>query len=195
MMRRMFLFGILMLALTAVAHADTWNVDPNHSSMGFTVKHLVITKVNGEFKDYTGKIEFDGKDVSGGKVDFVIQAKSITTGNDKRDGHLRSPDFFAVDSFPTLTFKSKKIEKADSTHFKLIGDLTMRGVTKEVTFDCTFNGVVQAFGDTRASFSATTTVNRQDYGINWSKTLDNGGLIASNDVDIHLEIEAVKAKT
>ncbi len=195
MIRRMFLIGVLLMALTVVAHADTWNVDPNHSSMGFTVKHMVITKVNGEFKDYTGKIEFDGKDVGGGKAEFVIQAKSITTGNDKRDGHLRSPDFFAVDSFPTLTFKSKKVEKADSTHFKLIGDLTMRGVTKEVTFDCTFNGVVDAFGDTRASFSANTTVNRQDYGINWSKTLDNGGLIASNDVVIHLEIEAVKAKT
>jgi len=195
MMRRMFLFAVLVLALAVAAHADVWNVDPNHSSMGFTVKHMVITKVNGEFKDYTGKIEFDGKDVSSGKAEFVIQAKSITTGNDKRDGHLRSPDFFAVDSFPTLTFKSKKVEKVDSTHFKLIGDLTMRGVTKEVTFDCTFNGVVQAFGDTRASFSAATTVNRQDYGVNWSKTLDNGGLIAGNDVDIHLEIEAVKAKT
>jgi polyisoprenoid-binding protein YceI len=195
MLKRVLVLTALVFAITAAAQADTWNIDPVHSTLGFTVKHMVITKVSGEFKDFTGTIDFDGKDVGGGKVELTAQSKSITTNNDKRDGHLRSPDFFAVDSFPTVTFKSKKITKGEGNNFKLTGDLTLRGVTKEVTLDCVFNGTVAAWGDTRASFSATTTINRQDFGVNWSKTLDGGGLVVSNEVVLNIELEAVKAKT
>lgn len=195
MFKRALLLVALLIGLSASTRADVWNVDIAHSLMGFTIKHLVITTVHGNFADFVGKIDFDGKDVSTGKAEFTIQAKSINTGNARRDADLRSSNFFAVDSFPTITFKSKQVVKGDGQNFKLVGDLTMRGVTKEVTFNCVFNGVVEAFGETRAAFSAETTVNRQDFRINWSKTMDNGGLIAGNDVAIHLDVEAVKVKS
>jgi polyisoprenoid-binding protein YceI len=133
--------------------------------------------------------------LSKGTTEFTVQSKSITTDNERRDGHLKSPDFFAVDSFPTLTFKSTKVIPGTGSDFKLVGDLTMRGVTKEVTFDCTFNGTIEAMGGTRASFSAHTTINRQDFKVSWSKSLDGGGLVVSDNVDINIELEVAKAKS
>ncbi|PWB75555.1 hypothetical protein C3F09_01965 [candidate division GN15 bacterium] len=181
-------------ALAGVSQAEVWNVDPAHTSIGFTVRHLVVTKVRGQFTDFAGEINWDGKDLTKGSVNFTVQAKSINTDIPKRDDHLRSADFLAVDSFPTLTFKSTKIVPGSGDNFKMTGDLTIRGVTKEVTFDCTNNGTVSAFGGTRAGFSATATINRQDFGVSWSKALDNGGLVAGNDVNLDIEVEAVKAQ-
>ena len=184
----------LIFAATAV-QAETWNIDPVHSSVGFTVRHLVVSKVRGNFTDFSGSIEWDGKNPAAGTVQFVIQSASITTDNEKRDGHLKSPDFFAVDSFPTLAFTSKKITPGEGDTFKLAGDLTIRGVTKEVTFDCTFNGTQQTpWGFTAAAFSATTTINRHDFRVSWSKALDGGGLVVGNDVKIEIELEVNNAK-
>lgn len=183
-----------LLALSGVSHAEVWKVDPAHSSVGFTVRHLVVTKVNGLFTDFDGEITYDGKDLSKGAVTFTVQAKSISTDNQQRDDHLRGADFFAVDSFPTLTFKSTKIVPGQGDNFKMTGDLTIRGITKEVTFDCTANGTVSAFGGTRAGFSATATINRQDFKVSWSKALDGGGLVVSDEVKLNIEIEAVKAQ-
>lgn len=194
MVRKSVMAAVMLFALLGTAHAQTWKVDPAHSSVGFTVKHLVVTKVNGQFTDFAGEITWDGKDVSKGSVTFTVQSKSINTDNENRDNHLRSADFFAVDSFPTLTFASTKIIPGDGDKFKMTGNLTIRGVTKEVTFDCTNNGTVSAFGGERAGFSATTTINRQDFKVNWSKTLDNGGLVAGNDVVLNIEVEAAKAQ-
>jgi polyisoprenoid-binding protein YceI len=194
MMKRLGLALLVALIATSAAFAQNWSIDAAHSQIGFSVKHMVISNVSGKFTDFDGTIVFDGKNLAAGTVDFTVQSKSITTDNERRDTHLRSADFFAVDSFPTLTFKSKKITVEAGNAFKLTGDLTMRGVTKEVTFDCTFNGTVEAFGGTRAAFSATTTVNRQDFGVSWSKALDNGGLVVSNEVRINIELEVVKAK-
>jgi polyisoprenoid-binding protein YceI len=173
--------------------AATWEIDKAHSSVGFTVKHMVITNVNGKFDDFSGTINFDGKDFAAATVVVSINPATINTGNAFRDKHLKSPDFFAADSLPQMGFKSKKVIPGKDNTFQVVGDLTMRGVTKEVTLDATFNGTVKGpQGDTRVGFSATTTVNRQDWGISWSKTLDSGGLVASNDVKIALEVEAIQ---
>ncbi|MEW6050960.1 MAG: YceI family protein [Candidatus Zixiibacteriota bacterium] len=194
MVKRISLALVAALTLATVSFAQTWDIDPAHSQIGFSVKHLVISNVSGKFTDFDGKIVFDGKDLAAGSAEFTVQSKSITTENEKRDNHLRSSDFFAVDSFPTLTFKSTQIVPGPNNSFKMTGDLSIRGVTKPVTFDCAYNGSVEAFGGTRASFSASATINRQDFGVSWSKTLDNGGLVVSNDVKISIELEIVKAK-
>jgi polyisoprenoid-binding protein YceI len=173
--------------------AATWEIDKAHSSVGFAVKHMVISNVNGKFDDFSGTIDFNGKDFAAATVVVTINPASINTGNTNRDKHLKSPDFFAVDSLPQMGFKSKKIIPGKDNAFQIVGDLTMRGVTKEVTLDATFNGTVNGpQGNARAGFSATTTINRQDWGISWSKTLDSGGLVASNDVKISLEVEAIQ---
>lgn len=191
--------GILILvSLTMVvsAEAQTWNIDVAHSGVGFTVRHLVVTKVNGSFTDFTGAITgFDGTDVTKGTVEVTIQVTSISTGIDKRDEHLRGADFFDAAKFPTATFKSKKIVKGEGDKFAMIGDLTMKAVTKEVTMDCTLNGTIDdPWGNTRAGFSGTTTINRQDFGLSWSNALADGKLVVGNEVTINLEIEAIKAK-
>ncbi len=184
-----------VLITVAAAQAETWNVDLAHSSLSFTVKHLMVSKVHGNFKDFTGSIEWDGKNLAAGSVQIEAKSASITTDNEKRDNHLKSPDFFAVDSFPTLTFKSTKVTPGTGDAFKLTGDLTIRGITKEVTFDCTFNGTQQTpWGFMAAAFSATTTVNRQDFKVSWSKALDGGGVVVSDDVKIEIELEVNNAK-
>jgi polyisoprenoid-binding protein YceI len=156
---------------------------------------MVISKVYGQFSDYDGELKWDGKDLSTASVEATIQVPSIDTQNANRDRHLRSSEFFAADGFPTITFKSTKVIPLEDNKFQIVGDLTIRGVTKQVTLDGDLNGVVaDNRGNTRAGFSAATTINRQDYGVSWSKTLDTGGLVAGNDVEIILEIEAVMNK-
>ena len=173
--------------------AATWEIDKVHSSVGFVVRHLVVTKVMGKFDDFSGIISFDGKDFAAATVIVSINPASINTGNINRDKHLKSPDFFAADSLSQMGFKSKKVIAGKDGAFQIVGDLTMRGVTKEVTLDAVFNGTVKGMqGETRAGFSATTTINRQDWGVSWSKTLDSGGLAVGNDVNIVLEVEAVQ---
>jgi len=189
------LISVALVAALAVPSlsAATWEIDRAHSSVGFTVKHMVISKVAGTFDDFSGTINFDGKDFATASVDVSIKAASVNTGVAQRDAHLRTPDFFAADSLPLITFKSTKVVPGKGSAFQIVGNLTMRGVTKEVVLDAVFNGTVKGMqGDTRAGFSATTRINRQDWGISWSKALDAGGLVVSNDVDINLEIEAVQ---
>jgi polyisoprenoid-binding protein YceI len=196
MYKKLALLLLVPLTLVVSAKAQTWDIDVAHSHVGFTVRHLVVTKVNGEFKDFKGTItNFDGKDVTTGTVDVTVQIGSIYTAVDQRDTHLKSPDFFDAAKFPTMTFKSKKIIKGTGDQFTMIGDLTMKGVTKEDTLTCTFNGTIgDPWGNTRAGFSATTTINRQDYGLSWENKLADGSLVVSNEVTINLDIEAVKAK-
>ncbi len=191
-----FAAGIVAVAITApTLQATVWDIDKAHTNIGFSVKHMVITKVQGKFDDFNGTINFDGKDLATGSVEVNIKTASIDTDVQQRDNHLRSNDFFAADSFPQMSFKSTKIAPADGGSFKIMGDLTMRGQTHPVTLDATFNGVVKGpMGDVRAGFSATTRINRQDWGITWSHTLDSGGLVAGNDVDINLDVEAVQRK-
>jgi len=195
MLKRLALASALVLTISAWASASEWTVDKAHSSIGFTVSHMVISKVPGKFTDFDGAVTFDPAHPADGSVSFTIQAASISTDNEKRDSHLKSADFFDVEQYPEFTFVSTKVDPGDKNHYQITGDLTMRGVTREVTFDAVLNGVVDdPWGNTKAGFSATTTINRQDFGVNWSKTLDTGGLVAGNDVDITVELELTETK-
>lgn len=185
----------LTLALGLVSKAETWSIDKAHSSVGFTVSHMVISKVNGKFDDFDATVSFDGKDLKAASVEATVQIASVDTDNEKRDEHLRSGDFFDAENHPTMTFKSTKIEPGTDNEFKMTGDLTIRGVTKPVTFDAKLNGTTNdPWGNTRAGFSATAEINRQDFGVSWSSVLDNGGLVVSDNVTINLEIQVILDK-
>jgi polyisoprenoid-binding protein YceI len=177
----------------APAAADTWQLDATHSSAQFSVTHNMVSTVRGEFGKMSGTIDYDGSSVGSIKVDVTIDASSINTRNEKRDGHLKSPDFFDVAQYPTLTFKSKKAVANAGGGFKLVGDLTMHGVTKEVTLEGTGPSkiVKGGRGESRVGASATTTINRQDFGVKWNANLDAGGVVVSDNVAITIDIEAI----
>ncbi len=167
---------------------ESYKIDSNHSSFGFSVKHMMISNVPGTFDKFEGQAVYDPKDLANSKIDITIQAASINTRNAKRDEHLQSPDFFDAAKFPTITFVSKKI-----TATQVVGDLTIKGVTKEVTIPTTITGPLKgAIGKDAIGINAAFTLNRQDYGVNWNKTLDQGGLAVSNDVAVTVSIEADK---
>jgi polyisoprenoid-binding protein YceI len=191
------IFSVAVAAFVFQAHSAAWGatykVDPNHSNIGFTVKHNMISKVSGSFKEFEGTYDFDAKKPEASKVEFTAKSSSVNTSNDNRDAHLKKEDFFFAEKFPTLSFKSKSFKKAGKDKYKLEGDLTMRGVTKPVTFDVEYTGTITDMqGKERTGFDATTKVNRKDYGINWNKTLDKGGVVVSDDVVINLQIQGVK---
>lgn len=188
-MKSGLLASLLVIAVAMSARAGQWNVDPVHSSVQFKVSHLVISKVVGEFGQFSAKMEFDGADVTTGKVEMTIAVASIDTKNEGRDNHLKSSDFFEAEKYPEITFKSRKVIKGEGKKFQLVGDMTMRGVTKEVTFDCEYNGSVKMKETLKSGFSATATINRQDFGVSYGQILDNGGLAVGNDVEIMLELE------
>ncbi len=183
---------------TADARAATerYNVDPDHSIVGFSVVHMVVSKTTGRFKDYTGFIEMDPDAKTVKAIEAAIQTVSLDTNHGKRDTHLRSPDFFNVEKYPTMTYKMKSFEKIGDNQYMAKGNLTLLGMTKEVVLTGSFNGLVpkDPMGNTRAGFSAHGKINRQDFGMKWSKTLDTGGLVVGDDVDINLEIEVIKQK-
>jgi polyisoprenoid-binding protein YceI len=194
-LKNMLVAASVVSALASAGFAaDKYNIDPNHSTVGFSVKHMVVTNVKGRFKDYSGTLMYDEKDPTKSSVDVDIKTASITTDNDQRDNHLKSPDFFDAAKFPDITFKSSKVEKKGENYL-MTGTLTMKGVSKEVQIPVTINGSVKdPWGSTRLGTEGSLKINRQDYGINWSKTMDNGGLVAGNDVNIDLQIEFVKAQ-
>ena len=192
------LVAALTLASPAVAAPVTWKVDPAHTEVGFDVRHF-FTKVHGVFHDAQGTIVFDEQDPTAIKVDASARVASVDTGNRNRDSDLQTPDFFNAATDSILSFRSTKVEKTGKSKYKVTGDLTMRGVTKQVVFDAEFLGssTVSVEGKSwgaKAGFSATTVVNRQDYGIKWNKALDNGGMMVGDDVTITLNIEGSKAQ-
>lgn len=169
-----------------------WSVDKSHSNVGFKVRHLGISNVSGKFHDYEVDLAFDPADLSTLEATATIQIASIDTENQKRDDHLRSPDFFAAEDHPTMTFTSKEVRNVDGNDFELVGDLTIRGVTKEVVLDGTMVGTAVMRGNEIAALEASTTINRMDYGLKWNKLTEAGGVVVSHDVEIILEIEAAK---
>jgi len=182
------------LALPAASAAPVFEVDGAHSYVTFKVRHL-ISNVKGSFNDFTGTIEGDPGDPAKAKVSFVIQAASIDTANADRDAHLRNEDFFDVDKHPEITFVSSKIVSAGENLYHVHGIFTMRGVSKEIVLPVTFNGVAKdPWGNERAGFEVTMTLNRKDYGINWNKALDQGGMILGDEVEISIALEAVRQK-
>jgi len=195
MFKRLLIFIVATMTIAAGTQAEMWTIDAVHSSMSFSVSHLVISKIKGNFNDFEGMIHFDGKNLASGTVEMLAKITSIDTDDEKRDAHLQSPEFFDAEKYSTMSFKSKSVIAGSGKEFKLVGDLTMKDVTKEVTFDCEFNGVGgDPWGNTRAGFSAEATINRQDFGVNWNKTLDSGGLMVGNDVKITLDLEAIQVK-
>lgn len=169
----------------------TWNIDTSHSAVHFSVRHLVISKVRGAFSRFHGAIQYDDADPRRSSVTVEIDAASVDTREEKRDAHLRSPDFFDVETFPTLTFVSRKVVTEGDKVTKVIGDLTIRDVTREVTLEVEDNGRVKdPWGGERIAFEARTRVNRQDFGLRWNMALEAGGVVVGDHVDITLEVEA-----
>lgn len=172
----------------------TWNIDKTHSTVGFTVKHMLITDVEGNFKDYevTAKTNAKNKLES---ISATIKTGSINTENEKRDQHLKSDDFFNSENFPEMTFVSSKIEAKKGNQFKIHGNLTIRGITKAVVLDATFNGeITDPWGNTRMGWNATTTINRFDYDLKWNTLMEAGGAVVSKDVKVILNVQFIKAK-
>ena len=184
----------LATILPAAAQNATWRIDPAHSQATFQVRHLMVTNVRGDFGKMSGTTTWDGKSFATVQVDATIDVTSVDTREPKRDDHLRSPDFFDAATYPTITFKSKRAEVAGPKTFRLVGDLTIRGVTREVTLDVEATDVVKdPRGGLRIGAQATTTINRQDFGVKWNRTLDTGGVVVGDEVKITIDLALVQA--
>ena len=170
-----------------------WVLDPTHSEIGFRIKHLMITNVSGSFKNFEGSVETLGDDFSKATIRATIDMTSINTNNEQRDAHLRNSDFFEVDKYPQLTFESTDFKKLDDENFELTGDLTLKGVTREVTLNVEFSGVTRdPWGGERAGFIVTGKIRRSDFGVNFNGVMDTGGLMLGEEVKIHSEVQVVK---
>jgi polyisoprenoid-binding protein YceI len=193
MKRLTLLLAVLAAPGLASAQTSKWDFDPSHSNASFTVRHMVISNVRGEFQKMTGMVTLDEKDVTKSVVEVTIDAGSVNTREAKRDEHLRSPDFFNTAKNPTLTFKSTKVEKAGEGKLKVTGNLTMNGVTKAVVLDVSgpTAPVVSPWGKTLRGVSGSATVNRKDFGLAWSKVVEAGPVVG-DEVKIELEVELVK---
>ncbi|MCC6475530.1 YceI family protein [bacterium] len=190
-MKKFLLILSVVAVFAAQAFAADWELDKAHSSVNFAVKHMMVSTVRGGFKDFDGTASFDPADLSTLSASFTAQSGSISTDNEKRDGHLKSADFFDTEKYPTVTFVSKKAVQTAPGKAHLTGDLTLRGVTKEVTFNVEgFNQEwATPWGGKSIGGVATTTINRQDFGVSWNKDLDQGGLVVGNNVDIEVQLE------
>lgn len=184
------------IAVAEKPSVDTgkWTVDKAHSSVKFTVTHLVVSEVEGSFKLFDGSLENSKSDLSDAKINFTVDVNSISTDNEKRDGHLKSDDFFSVAKYPTMKFVSTSLQPAGDNKYKLAGDLTIRDVTKPVVFDVTYGGSTEAMGTTKLGFKATTKINRFDYNLKWDKATESGGLVVSKEVAITVNAELNKVK-
>jgi polyisoprenoid-binding protein YceI len=182
------------LSLPAAAANSNWQIDPAHSSAQFSVRHLAISTVRGAFSKVTGSVVFDDKEVSKSTVEVTIDANSVDTRVPDRDNDLRSEKFFDVAHYPSITFKSRKVEQLAPGKLKVTGDLTIRGTAKEVVLDVEgpTAPVKDPWGNTRNAATATTKINRQDFGVKWNATLDNGGVVVGDDVSIIIDVELVK---
>ena len=195
-MRRIAVMAItaLVLALPAAAPAGTWELDSAHTGVQFKVRHLMVSYVRGDFEKVSGKIVYDEQDVSKSSANITIDAASINTRVAKRDKHLRSPDFLDVAKHPSITFKSKKVEKAGNGKLKMTGDLTIRGATREVVLEVEgpTPPIKDLQGKTRVGGVASTRINRKDFGLTWNKALETGGVVVGDEVEITIDIEILK---
>jgi len=185
-----------IMVLPSLASATPWNIDADHSNVGFSVSHLMVSHVKGNFNKYSGVVDINDKDITKSKVDVTIDASSINTNVQKRDEHLKSADFFDVAKYPTLTFVSKKWSKAAKGALKVTGDLTIHGVTKSVVLTVApfSKESKDPWGNTRRGTSASTTINRKDYGLVWNQALETGGVAVGEEVNISLDVELIKAQ-
>jgi len=184
----------MVVALPILAHADTWQIDPAHTNVEFTVRHMMISNVKGQFQKTSGTITVNGNDATSAKIDATIDASSIDTRVERRDADLKSPNFLDVEKYPTITFKSTKVEAAGPAKWKVTGDLTLHGVTKPLVLDVEGTGapINDPMGNTRAGASATTKIKRSDFGLTWNKVLESGGVMVGDEVAISIDVEAIK---
>jgi polyisoprenoid-binding protein YceI len=187
--------GIALLGCTTgLAATSTWKIDPQHTAAQFSVRHLTISTVRGGFSKVTGTIQFDDQDMSKASVDVTIDVSTVDTREPARDKDLRSEKFFDVEHFPSMTFKSTKVEQAGAGKLKVTGNLTIRGATKEVVLDV--DGptapIKDPYGNQRAAINATTKINRQDFGVKWNSTIDGGGVVVGDEVNINIDAEMIK---
>lgn len=187
-------FTAISLGSAGSASASSWELDASHSVLGFSVKHMMISNVHGRFDKATGTLELDDKDVTKSSVKIEIEVGSVNTNEAKRDGHLKSPDFFEADKFPKMTFKSKSITKAGN-NFKVVGDLTIKNVTKEVTLDVELSAEAKdPWGNVKRGVTVSGKLNREDFGLTWNKALEAGGVLVGKDVSLTLDAEFNKKK-
>ena len=170
-----------------------WTIDPSHTRVVFSARHMMISNVHGSFENVTGVVEFDEKNPMNSALDVQIDASSINTRDAQRDGHLKSPDFLDVAGFPKLTFKGAKMEVLSADRGRITGDLTIRDLTRPVTLDVDFNGIAKShWGATSAGFTATTKISRKEWGLTWNVALETGGWLVSDNVNINIEAEIIK---
>jgi len=183
----------MSVTVDSITQKKTWTVDPVHSSVEFAVKHMMVTTVRGRFTEFDAAVNFDEANPEASSVEAKISAASIDTRAADRDGHLRSPDFLDAENHPYLTFKSKRIESVGDDHYRITGDLTIRGVTKTVVLDTEFAGIGKSpWGNRVAALSAETKINRKDFGLVWNVGLETGGWLVGDEVRIHIELELVE---
>lgn len=187
---------IIALSLPTLASATIWNIDPDHTNIGFKVRHLMVSNVRGSFNKHTGVVDINDKDITKSKVEVTIDTASINTNVQKRDEHLRSADFFDVAKYPTMTFVSKKVAKAGKNKLKVTGDLTLHGITKQVVLNVEGPTAESKdpYGNIRRGAVANTKINRKDFGLVWNATLETGGVVVGDEVTITLEVEMIKGK-
>lgn len=183
-----------LLALLAIAGSSfaqtTWSIDQSHSKIGFAVAHMAVSETEGSFKDFSGEVISKTEDFNGAEVTFTAKTASIDTENERRDGHLKSPDFFDAEKFPEITFKGTLVKSGKT--YKLKGDFTMHGVTKKVEFDVTYGGSINTGRGFKAGFKLNGKINRQDYGLTWSNKLQTGELVVGDEVTVTCKIEVDK---
>ena len=171
----------------------SWQIDPNHSHIQFSARHMMITTVRGRFERFTVAVEADEDDPTRSSVDVEIEAASVDTRNAQRDADLRSANFLDTDQYPLITFKSTRLEQVDQSHGRFVGDLTIRGVTKQVVLDVEYAGLAKSpWGTTSAGFNATTKISRKDWGLTWNMVLETGGVMVGDEITIDIEVELIK---
>ncbi|MCX7986517.1 MAG: YceI family protein [Bacteroidales bacterium] len=185
-----FILFASIVSVGFVQAQSRWQVDKAHSTVKFSVEHLVISEVEGSFRNFDGTIVSKNDDFTGADIEFTVDVNSINTDNDMRDNHLKGDDFFNVAKYPKMTFKSKSFKKISGNKYELVGDLTIRNVTKTVKFDVVYGGTVKdPFGNTKAGFRASTVINRFDYGLKWNALTEAGGAVVGSDVNVSLKLE------
>ncbi len=186
--------AVLLSMLPAASPAGTWELDPAHTSVQFKVRHMMVSNVRGDFEKVSGDVTYDEDDISRSSANITIDANSINTRVAKRDKHLKSPDFLDAEKYPFLVFRSKRVERAGEGKLKVTGDLTIRGVTREVVLDVEgpTPPVKDLQGKMRVGGTASTTINRKDFGLTWNKAIETGGVVVGNEVEITIDIELVR---
>ncbi|MBX2963660.1 MAG: YceI family protein [Cyclobacteriaceae bacterium] len=189
-MKKMYFVVMALLVAGSALAQTTWKIDNVHSKIGFSVTHMVVAETEGSFKDYSGAVVSKNEDFSDAEVTFSAKVASIDTDNEKRDGHLKSGDFFDTEKFPEVTFKGNLVK--EGTKYKLKGDFTMKGVTKKVEFDVIYGGTINTGRGEKAGFKFTGIINRQDYGVNWASKLASGEMVVGDNVSLNIKIELDK---